>query len=130
MTLAWKQIAVAFVFGACVGVVANRAYVRHRVHRPGAEAQFQQRLVNRLSAKLGLTPEQRTQVASIFEAKRQQLEALRAEITPQFEALRAATRAEIRQLLSPAQQQRFDVLEAAWEAKRKRFHHRWMGGAG
>ena len=130
MKRAWKQMVVAFVLGGCVGFAVARVcpFGRFPHHRGGGH--FEQRLLDRFSSKLQLTSEQRTQVATILEAKRQKMDALRAEIKPRFEEIRTSTSGEIRQLLNPDQQQRFDAMEAEWAAKKRRFHDRWMGPGG
>ena len=130
MKLAWKQIVIALALGGCVGLAAARVcpFLRSSHHHGGGK--FEQRLLDRFSSKLHLTPEQRTQVAAILEVKRSKMDALRTEIKPRFEEIRTSTSAEIRQLLNPDQQQRFDTMEAEWAAKKKRFHERWMGSGG
>ena len=122
MTLAWKQIVIALVMGALVGVVGAKWCASSHFHRHGERGQFQTRMLQRFSSKLNLTPGERTQVAAILEAKRRKIDALRAEIGPRFEDIRTSTSAEIRQLLTPEQQKRFDIMQAEWDARRKQFH--------
>ena len=125
MKLAWKPIAIAFVLGGCVGFVVARGCAVRIFHHHWGESQFQHRLLDRFSSKLKLTPGQRNQVAAILETKRQRMEALRAEVRPRFEELRASTSAEIRQLLTSDQQQKFDTMQAELDARKKRAHDRW-----
>ena len=127
MTLAWKPIAVAFVLGGCVGLAVARGCALRMLHHHRGAAHVQQRMLNRFSSKLQLNPEQRSHVAAILETKRQKLEALRTEIRPRFEEIRTSTSAEIRQLLNPEQQKRFDAMEAEWTARMKRFGDHWKG---
>ena len=122
MKLAWKQVVIAFMLGGCVGFAVAKSCGPRMFHRHGDGTHFQQRLLDRFSSKLQLTPEQRTQVAAILEAKRQKMDALRAEIKPRFEEIRISTSGEIRQLLNPDQQPRFDAMETEWAARKKRFH--------
>ena len=122
-----NQIAIALVVGGCVGFVVARSAASWKVHHHHDGARFQQRLLDRFSSKLELSQEQRTRVAAILDAKRQKVETLRSEIRPRFEEIRAATSAEIRQLLNPKQQQTFDILQAKWAARKRRFHDRWAG---
>ncbi len=124
MKLAWKQIAVALVLGGGAGFVIVQACPLGRFHHRD-RGHFQQRLLDRFSSKLQLTPEQRSRVATILEAKHQKIDALRAEIRPRFEEIRTSTSAEIRPLLTPEQQKRFDVMEAEWKDRRKQVHDRW-----
>ena len=124
MTRATQQTLVAFVLGAVVGVVGTARVAPGAFHRRWESGQFQARMLQRFSAKLQLAPAQRTQVAAILEAKRLKIDALRADIRPKFEEIRALTSAEIRALLTPAQQKKFDVMQAEWETRRKR----WRAG--
>ncbi len=57
-----------------------------------------------------------------MEAKHQKMEALRAEIQPKFEALRASTSAEIRSVLTPEQQPKFDAMQADWAKRKEKWH--------
>ncbi len=129
MTRAWIKIVAAFLLGGVVGAVGARWSGPYLFHRYGESTQAQARMLQRFSATLHLTPEQRMQVAAIFEAKRQKIEALRAEMRPKFEEIRTSTSAEIRRLLTPEQQPRFDVMETEWHRKMKRFHERMKGDA-
>ena len=127
MNYAWKQIIVALVLGGLLGFLGARtlgSYCGYRHHwKPG---QFQARLLARFSSKLNLNPEQKTKVATILEAKRQKIEALRAEFRPRFKEIRSSTMDEIRPLLTQEQQQKFDVMNAKWEEKAKQCN--WGGG--
>jgi len=124
--LAWSQLVMAFTVGACMGWAMALGWAPRMFHHHGDGAKFQQRLLDRFSSKLQLTPEQRHQVAAILEAKRQKIDALRAETRPRFEAISASMSSEIRQLLTPEQQQRFDAMEATWNAQRERRRTHWM----
>lgn len=125
MNRSWKQLVLVFLLGGAVGFTAAVCTGRHLFHAGGGGKHFQERMLKQFNDKLKLTPEQNTQVAAILEAKRQKIDALRAEIRPKFEELRNSMRSEIRQLLTPEQQQKFDVMEASFEQKAKRFRKRW-----
>ena len=86
-----------------------------------------QRMWERFSSQLKLTAEQRDQVKVLLEAKRQKMSALRVETRPRYEEIRRSTQAEIRRMLSPEQQKKFDRMEMEWQARRaKRSHPKWM----
>ena len=123
MTRISKPVLMAFVVGGVVGVAGARWCAPFAFHRHWQETPA--RMLERFSSKLHLTPTQRTQVAAILEAKRKKIEALRAEVRPKFDQIRTATSAEIRPLLRPEQQKKFDVMQAEWETRRKQ----WRGGA-
>lgn len=72
------------------------------------------RLVERLNRDLQLTPEQRDRVEAIFEARRPRLEAVQREVMMRAADEQRELRAEIRSVLTPEQQVRFD---------------RWLGDA-
>jgi hypothetical protein len=62
-------------------------------------------------------------VAAVLEKNHPAMTALHEQFRPKFQALREATRTEIRLLLNPAQQKKFDDLSAKWEQRwGGRFH--------
>jgi Spy/CpxP family protein refolding chaperone len=126
MTRAW-MLAAALIAGILIGAAGTSYAIAHRWRTP-----FHERLLTRFSSALQLTPQQREQVGAILEAKRQRIDALRAELRPQFDELRASTSAEIRALLTPEQQGKFDEMEAKraqqiarWRERRKARGHLW-----
>jgi Spy/CpxP family protein refolding chaperone len=66
------------------------------------------RLIERLQRDLDLTSEQRTQIEQIFEARRPRLEAVQREVQARAAEEQRDLQAEIRTVLTPEQQQRFD----------------------
>jgi Spy/CpxP family protein refolding chaperone len=66
------------------------------------------RLIERLQRDLALTPEQRAQVEKIFEARRPRLEEVQREVRARAEQEQRELQAEIRAVLTPEQQARFD----------------------
>lgn len=122
MKLAWKQVVMAFVLGAVAGGIAGRWCALEYGKKPWGRSPGH--LLQEFSRHLRLTSEQRTQVGAILEAKRQKVEALRAETRPQFEGIRSSASAEIRRLLTPEQQARYDKLEAEQQARRERWRAR------
>ena len=121
MKIVWKQVLVSFVLGVVIGVAGARWCAPYAFHRHWGGKEFQARMLERFDAKLRLTPEQRSQVAEILDGKRQKMDALRAEIRPKFEAIRTSTSADIRSLLMPEQQKKFDIIQAEWEAEAKKW---------
>ena len=127
MKLAWKQIVFAFLFGAVVTALGT--YACPFYHRPwGGGKHFQERMLKRFDAKLNLTPDQEERLAAILEQKRGKIDALRSEMRPKFEEIRKTTRVEIRQILTPEQQTKFDKMSAEWEERAGKFRNRWEGG--
>lgn len=120
MKLEWKQILIAafagWVIGAAVGWSAFQYQYRDLLR--GGDRYSQ--MLERFSAKLGLSPEQKTKIQELLESKRQKIKVLRAEVHPKFEEIRNATREEIRQLLTAEQQEKFDAMQSERESYWKR----------
>jgi protein CpxP len=75
--------------------------------------------VERLSKALDLTPEQQAKVKAIFEQAKPQIQAAREEGRQKGKAIRENIQAQIRPILTPAQQQKFDAIKKAREDMRK-----------
>lgn len=65
-------------------------------------------LIDRLDRELQLTPDQKTRVQAIFEERRGRLEAVQREVMARAEEERRELQQEIRKVLTPEQQARFD----------------------
>jgi Spy/CpxP family protein refolding chaperone len=65
-------------------------------------------LIDRLDREVQLTAEQRTRVQAIFDARRGRLEEVQREVIARAEQERRALQDEIRKVLTPEQQTRFD----------------------
>ncbi len=124
MKIVWKQVLVSFVLGVMVGAAGVHWCAPHTFHRHWGGKEFQARMLRQFDSKLKLTPEQRSQVAEILDGKRQKIDVLRAEMRPKFEEIRTSTSAEIRSLLTPEQQKKFDAIQTEWEAEAKKRHLR------
>ena len=116
----WKPVMAAVVISAGLGVVTTHAEEpkAERHHRQRSEHKPEEQL-ERFSAKLQLSPEQRQRVAEILKATRGKIQALREEMRPKVEEIRKANRAEIRQVVTPEQQKKFDAMQAEREARAK-----------
>jgi hypothetical protein len=68
-------------------------------------------LVDRLARELDLTAEQRTKIEEVLTARRTRLEAVQREVRERFDAEQRSLRDEIRKLLTPEQQEKFDRNE-------------------
>lgn len=77
-------------------------------------------MMDKLDRELHLSAEQRTQIEAIFKEKHPQMLALHEEMRPKFEALRGATHEEVRKVLNPEQQQKFEELNKQREERRKK----------
>lgn len=75
--------------------------------------------VERLTKALELTPEQQAKIQPIFEQAKPQVMAVRQDAMQKIQAIRENTQAQIRPLLTPAQQQKFDTMKKARDDMRK-----------
>ena len=117
-------MAIVFLLGAIVGaslgttIVSRKFAAPHELAvRPG-KAKF----VDRLNARLHLSPQQTVQLKAILDETHQQFGALHESVKPQFEAIRSRTRDRIREQLTEAQRPEFEAMvreDDACRAKRR-----------
>ncbi|MBI5595066.1 MAG: hypothetical protein HY928_03145 [Elusimicrobia bacterium] len=115
----WKP----FAAGLAVGILLTGMFFALGVRRMRLAQRAgppMEHMLRFLGRRLELAPEQRDAVKAILDDKRRKLDAMRSEAEPRFEALRLEGRREIRAVLRPDQQERFDRLEADWEKRRRR----------
>jgi periplasmic protein CpxP/Spy len=72
-----------------------------------------------LTKALDLTPEQQEKIKPIFEQAKPQIQAARQESKQKMQAIRENVQAQIRPILTPAQQQKYDAIKKAREDMRK-----------
>lgn len=106
----WLKGALVLVATFAVGAVAGAA-ADHLVHRrslagPRGRGPFQE------FKQLGLTPAQCQAVDSVFQRGRPRIAAVLQEVEPRMRAVTDSIRAEVRTVLTPEQQARFDSLPA------------------
>ncbi len=75
---------------------------------PAARAGRGTMLIDRLERELQLTADQKGRVRAIFEARRSRLEALRRDIATRADEEQRELQGEVRAVLTPDQQQRFE----------------------
>lgn len=75
--------------------------------------------VEHLTRALDLTPDQQAKVKAIFEQAKPQIQAAREEAREKGKAIRENIQAQIRPILTPAQQQKYDAIKKAREDMRK-----------
>jgi Spy/CpxP family protein refolding chaperone len=68
-------------------------------------------LVDRLASDLDLTADQRTKIEEVLTARRTRLETVQREVRDRFEAEQRSLRDDIRKVLTPEQQEKFDRNE-------------------
>jgi hypothetical protein len=69
-------------------------------------------LLERLTRDLELSADQRSQIESVLAARRSRLDALQQDVHDRFEAEQRSLRDEIRKVLTPEQQEKFDKQQA------------------
>lgn len=119
-TRVWFSLFVLAVFclGLAVGVVLGRRMPPPPFQRgglfmgppgpAGARAAREGMLIDRLESELQLTPDQKARVQAIFVERRSHLESVQREIATRAEQEQQDLQAEVRKVLTPEQQQRFD----------------------
>jgi len=110
-------VLVAFLLGCLVGVVSGARYQRAMLRRYWRRGPDAERAVGRLSRDLGLDDDQRAKVKTLLEKHRQQMLALREKASADLKQLRLSFRSELRPLLKPEQEKKFQELTERWDRK-------------
>jgi Spy/CpxP family protein refolding chaperone len=118
-SLKWTGIALAVLAGVLIGFALTTGAYRHRWLRlPGAHG-----FVERLDHELKLSPDQLRQIDSLVRDTRSKMDQLRSEYHRQHQQLIFQTHDQIRALLTPEQQQKFDrEFTPPVESDREREH--------
>jgi Spy/CpxP family protein refolding chaperone len=121
----WKSILgvlLVFLLGALAGAAVVHRVDRYRIEavlsgRGGATADL---IVRRLSRSLDLDPAQRDQVRAIVTETHRDIVEIRKPVQAQVEAAIERSRARIRAILRPDQQEKFDRIQAERRKRRER----------
>jgi Spy/CpxP family protein refolding chaperone len=120
----WSQVVISFLLG-CI-VTAAVFHSRQRFWNPDPKGRYE-RMLERFSRELNLSDEQKPRVAAVFEEKRKKIEAIRTEVGPRFEEVRRNASEEIRRILTPEQQVKFEEMERKHAEMRSRWHEHGYG---
>ena len=117
-------MAIVFLLGAIVGASLGTTIVSRKFAAPHEMAgrPGKARFVDRLKARLHLSPQETAQLRVILDETHQQFGALHESVKPQFEAIRNQTRDRIREQLTDSQRQEFEAMvreDDACRAKRR-----------
>jgi Spy/CpxP family protein refolding chaperone len=116
----WLVVLGVFLLGCVTGASLDSLY---RLRAGGRERSVERGrrgdIFEKLKSELNLTEQQSTDVRAIIDQSQEEFRALRNEINPRYDAVRAAARSRIRALLNPEQQQRFDAKMAERDAHRE-----------
>ena len=113
----WRLPLITLIAGFALGAAVGRFCLGSLDQPPWKFGGDFNRVVDHFSSKLSLNAEQRQKVSSILELQKPKIEALRTECRPKFEAVRNETSSEIRKVLSPEQQSKFDIMQQKWQAR-------------
>ena len=103
-SLKWTGITLAMLAGVLIGFALTTAAYRHRFLRVPGPYGF----IERLEHDLKLTPDQLLQIENLVSDKRAKMDQLHEDFRRQHEQLILQTHDQIRALLTPDQQQKFD----------------------
>lgn len=106
-----KNVAMAFLLGTfltggVLGFSANRYMTRDQV----CYAKGTSPLVQTMSERLALSPEQSARVDSILDNRAVQYKKAMAVVRPQIDSIKREARDQIRQVLSPDQREGFEAM--------------------
>jgi len=120
-TAAVAVVVVAFIAGILAGVAGDHLYlIKSGRLSPRHSARFaSDRMAERLTKELDLSPQQKTQVQQIIERHRAKIDATMASVRPQVRQELDATNAEIETVLTPEQKTKFANLRMRIGARRR-----------
>ncbi|MFA7001875.1 MAG: hypothetical protein WC352_07005 [Candidatus Omnitrophota bacterium] len=116
----WVEIALVLAVGFFAGTTFGEWKMHEGFHHRCEKKDMKSFMLKRLDRKLHLSAGQKTKIGEILDRRHPAMTALHEEFRPRFQELREATRTEIRTVLEPKQQTKFDELSAEWEK-------RWAG---
>jgi Spy/CpxP family protein refolding chaperone len=109
----------ALTLGGLVYLQAGEPGMKHEHHGPGPDHMMMGNPLDHITKDLGLTDDQKAKVQPIIDQTKPQLEAIHQEAMQKMHALLENAGAQIRPLLTPEQQQKFDAMKKAHEDMRK-----------
>jgi hypothetical protein len=110
MKLSMKFAVVPFLAGLLAGSLLGRYASPWYFYRRAPAVNQEERFLKRFSSDLALSSQQKEEISAILKARRAETEKLLAEYRPKFEAVRTSTQDDIRKVLTPEQQKKFDKL--------------------
>jgi Spy/CpxP family protein refolding chaperone len=113
-------VVVAFIAGILVGVAGDHFYLIRSGRLSPRHGRFAaDRMTDRLTHELDLSPRQKTQVQQIVERHRAKIDATMAAARSQVRQELEATNAEIETVLTPEQKTKFANLRMRIDARRR-----------
>ncbi len=115
MKMNWNHTTIALLLGFLMGLLLAPVLRRPPHGGPPWRHGPPHGMMDRFADDLDLTPAQRDQVAKVFESNRGKIDQAFSLVRPQLREIREDTHQQIRKLLTPAQQKKFDAQEAEME---------------
>ncbi len=115
----WLVVVGVFLLGGVTGASLDSLY-RLRASGDARHERGGRRgdVFEKMKKDLNLTEQQGTEIRAIIDQSREEFRALRNEVSPRYDEVRARARTRIRALLNPEQQQRFDAENAERDSRR------------
>ena len=119
-------LGLVFLLGAAIGVVfgysfGHRSYASTKITTPAlSEAERQAKRVADITKEIGLTGEQSAKLQAIIHDTHEAMKAIHVKSDAEVDAAREKARDEIRQLLTPEQKAKFEVMVQRMDAERKK----------
>lgn len=129
----WSGVIAVFIVGAIIGGLSATALIRgHYLHvmKSGPPRGVHKPIAERLTADLGLTPDQRAEVERIVGEFEPSFEEFQTRARTEVRAVMSEMEAKIREVLTPEQQTKFDAgIERMHQEMEKRGEkrHGWDG---
>lgn len=114
------QVIAAFLIGGLLGGLLGARAQRSALHRLWQNGPDTERMMKKFSGELSLDEGQQDAVKAVLDKYRDKMKVLHADTKARFDGLRLAMRAEIKPLLRPDQQAKFEVMLARWDARHGR----------
>ena len=117
-----QRVYIYFALTFLLGILAGAAgtfFFGRQMGPPGGPAR-RERILRRMTRELDLNEKQVQQVRAIMEETRGKVEGLRKQHRPHYDAIRAESRDQIRQVLTPEQARKFDELVRKFEKRRRK----------
>ncbi len=116
-------VLVVFLLGVLLGGVGNHVWGErvwgHTIVRSNGRVPRNQ-VISDMTRELALTPDQQNQLGSLIDDTRAKWDALYAPLQAEHEKIRQDSRARIRAMLTPEQQQKFDAFMQRLDEQRKK----------
>jgi Spy/CpxP family protein refolding chaperone len=116
-------VGAVFLLGAALGGVLGYLFAHRPVsaaNTPLSESERRAKKIAELKSELSLTPQQSQQVDAILDNWHSETKAIRDQSDAQIVAIRQKRRNEIRAILTPEQQPKFEELMKRYDEERKR----------